>query len=127
MLLQSTIYAIGLSSMGYAFYQSFKYNKKLNLAIGVNYCDLSDLNKKQIIDFVENEVKFALKNGQESFILTYDQLDLYQFDYGVDVELYDLFDKANSPLFKKIDIFENHIHCYLSDVAKATSFFITLC
>ena len=124
MLLQSTIYAIGLSSMGYAFYQSFKYNKKLNLAIGVNYCDLSDLNKKQIIDFVENEVKFALKNGQESFILTYDQLD---FDYGVDVELYDLFDKANSPLFKKIDIFENHIHCYLSDVAKATSFFITLC
>ena len=72
-------------------------------------------------------MKFALKNGQESYILTYDQLDLDQFDYGVDVELYDLFDKANSPLFKKIDIFENHIHCYLSDVAKATSFFITLC
>ena len=106
MLLQSTIYAIGLSSMGYAFYQSFKYNKKLNLAIGVNYCDLSDLNKKQIIDFVENEVKFALKNGQESFILTYDQLDLDQFDYGVDVEWYDLVDKTNSLLFKKYDMLQ---------------------
>lgn len=126
MLLQATIYAIGLSSMGYAFYESFKYNKRVNLALGVNYCDLTDLNKKQIIDFIENEVKFALQDGKESFILTYDQLDLVQFDYGVEVELYDLFEKANSPLFKKIDIFENYIHCYLSDVAKATSFFIKI-
>lgn len=127
MLLETTIYAIGLSSLYYAVTETFKYNKKVNLALGVNYCDLSDLNKKQIIDFIENEVQFALKEGKESFILTYDQLDLVQFDYGVEVELYDILDKANSPLFKKIDIFDNHIHCYLSDVAKATSFLKSKC
>ncbi len=123
MLFQTTIYALGLSIFYYAVTETFKYNKKVNLALGVNYCDLNDINKKQIVDFIENEVKFALKEGKESFILTYDQLDLAQFDYGVEVELYDILDKANSPLFKKIDIFDNHIHCYLSDVAKATSFF----
>ncbi len=120
MLLQTIAYGIGTSSVGYTLYHLFKNNKKVNLALGVNYCDLSEFNKKQIIDFIENEVKFHRDKG--SFTLTYDQLDLNQFDYGVQMELYRLLDKANSPLFTKIEIYNDYIKCYLSDVAKATSF-----
>ena len=72
-------------------------------------------------------MKFALKNGQESFILTYDQLDLDQFDYGVDVELYDLFDKANSPLFKKLIYLKIIFIVIYQMLQKQRLFFITLC
>ncbi len=93
-----------------------KLNKKLNLAIGANYVDLDHSMKRQILDFIHDEIIHAAFECKCECRLSFYQLGLYDlFDLGFKEEILDLFRNVSSNMFKEARFYSKGIVFDISD------------
>lgn len=89
--------------------------KSISLAVGVDYVDLDDSMKRQILDFIHDEIIHSAFEGKSKCKLTYDQLGLDIFSYGQKNEMIELFSNVSSNMFKEARFYSKGVVFDISD------------
>lgn len=92
-----------------------KREKAVSLAVGVNYTDLDNIQERQILDFIHDEIIHSAFEGKTECKLSYDQLGLDIFDYGQKNEMVELFDRVSSNMFNEARFYSKGVIFEISD------------
>lgn len=92
-----------------------KREKMVSLAVGVNYTDLDDIQKRQILDFIHDEIIHAAFEGKTQCKLSYNQLGLEIFDYGQKNEMIELFQCVSSNMFSQAKFYKKGVVFEISE------------
>lgn len=115
LLVGTTVATLGSAAIDY-LERNQKLNKKLNLAIGANYTDLDVYMKRQILDFIHDEIIHSAFSGETKCKLSYNQLGLYDlFELGFKEEMCDFFDNVSSNMFNEVRIYSKGLVFDISD------------
>lgn len=118
-MLLETLAMVGVATLGKSvnkYVTGDRHREKaISLAVGVDYVDLDDSMKRQILDFIHDEIIHSAFEGKSKCKLTYDQLGLDIFAYGQKNEMIELFSNVSSNMFKEARFYSKGVVFDISD------------